>query len=143
MLHTTAAAGRLLVNVPMMLVDKMQTHVTSVGHADVYVKTLIGAGGFGRVFLAELFIHNLCYGQVVVKLARAGVETYLHTEARAYAKLRGLCGVGIPRFHGHFTGEYAGIQYSCILLDVCGHPVKTIINLPLSQRSVMRSRQRA
>ena len=142
MLHTIAAAGRLLVNVPMTRVDKMQTHVTSVWHADVYVKNFIGAGSFGRVFLAEVVIHNLRYGQVVVKLAHAGVETYLHTEARAYAKLRGLCGVGIPRFHGHFTGEYAGMQYWCILLDVCGDPVKTIPNLPLFQRSVMRSRQR-
>ncbi|KAH9952570.1 hypothetical protein BC827DRAFT_1380252 [Russula dissimulans] len=68
-LHTTAAAGRLRVDIPMMRVDKMQTLVTHVRSADVYVKDFLGAGSFGRVFLAEVFIHNLCYGQVVEKLA--------------------------------------------------------------------------
>ncbi|KAH9957684.1 hypothetical protein BC827DRAFT_642266 [Russula dissimulans] len=139
MLHTTAAAGSLLVDIPMMRVDKMQTPVTHVRSADVYMKDFLGAGGFGRVFLAELFIHNLCYGQVVVKLANAGVEEYPDIEARAYAKLRSLRGVGIPRYYGHFTGEHAGVQYRCILVDFCGDPVKTISSLPLFQRSVMPS----
>ncbi|KAH9952385.1 kinase-like domain-containing protein [Russula dissimulans] len=134
MLHTTAAAGRSLVDIPMMRLDKMQTPVTHVRSADVYLKDFLGAGSFGRVFLAELFIHDLCYGQVVVKLANAGVEAYLDIEARAYAKLRSLRGVGIPGYYGHFTGEHAGVQYSCILIDVCGDPVKTIPSLPLFQR---------
>jgi hypothetical protein len=83
-LHTTAAAVRLIVDIPMMRVDKTKTPVTYVWSAEVYMKEFLDAGSFGRVFLAELFIHNLCYGQVVVKVANAGVEAYLDIEARAY-----------------------------------------------------------
>ena len=143
MLHTTAAAGRLLVDIPMKRIDKMQMPVTSVLGADVYVKSFLGAGSFGRVFLAELLIGNVFYGQVVVKLANAGVEAYLGREARVYARLRSLRGIGIPRYYGHFTGEYTGVQYWCILIDVCGDPVKTIPSLPLIRRSVVPFRQRA
>ena len=130
-LHTTAAAGRLPVDIPMIRVDKTQTLITSDPSADVYVKKFLGAGSFGRVFLDELYIHNLCYGDVVVKLANAGVEAYLNIEARTYAKLRSLHGFGIPRYYSNFARKHASAQYWCILVDVCGDSIKTISDLPL------------
>ncbi|KAL5503717.1 hypothetical protein ACEPAH_7788 [Sanghuangporus vaninii] len=130
-LHTTAAAGRILVDIPMMRIDAPPTILGDIRIADVYVVDFLDAGTFGRIFLAELFVHDLCYGQVVVKLANADLEEHLDTEALAYSKLRGLNGDGIPRYYGLFEGENAGIRYRCILIDFCGDPVKRIENLPL------------
>ncbi|KAL5527002.1 hypothetical protein ACEPAF_8731 [Sanghuangporus sanghuang] len=142
-LHTTAAAGRIHVDIPMMRIDAPPTILSNTRIADVYVVGFLDAGTFGRTFLSELFVHDLCYGQVVVKVANADLEEHLDTEALAYSKLRGLYGDGIPRYYGIFEGENAGIRYRCILIDFCGDHVKRIENLPLFQRSAMPFQQAA
>ncbi|OCB87163.1 hypothetical protein A7U60_g5678 [Sanghuangporus baumii] len=133
-LHTTAAAGRILIDIPMTRIDKPQTVLNDIRSAHVHVVDFLGAGTFGRIFLAELFVDDLYYGKFVVKFANTHLEEYLNVEARAYIKLRSLYGNGIPRYYGLFSGENTGIRYWCILMDFCGDPVKRTDILSPAQR---------
>lgn len=105
---------------------------------DLFVEAFLGAGKFGRVFRCKGFLGNIFLGALVVKVTTRREGSDFDTEETAYSVLRSLYDTTIPHFHGQFSGELNGVNYSALLLSDGGGSVKSLAILSVWERYVFQ-----